>query len=82
MKSQRGSHFSFFAGHALQWDDIIIEGDPQKYKFVAYYVKNNKVLAVCSMNADPAVSMAAELMYQQKMPSGEEVKWVTSLFGT
>jgi len=31
------------------------------------------------MNADPAVAMAAELMYQQKMPSGEEVKLVVLL---
>ena len=61
-------------GHALQWDEIVMEGDPLKYQFVAYYVKDNKVLAVCSMNADPAVSTAAELMYQKKMPSGEEVK--------
>ena len=63
-----------YCGHALKWDDIIISGDPMEFKFVAHYVKDNKVLAVCSMNADPAVSTAAELMYQGKMPSGDEIK--------
>ena len=63
-----------FSGHALSWDDIIIEGNPLEYKFAAYYVKDNKVLAVCSMNMDPVVSKSAELMYQGKMPSGDEIR--------
>ena len=63
-----------YTGHALSWDDIIIEGNPQEYTFAAYYVKGNKVLAVCSMNMDPVVATSAELMYRGKMPPGDEIR--------
>ena len=61
-------------GHADDWDDIIIDGNPDEFKFVAHYVKGPKVLAVSSMGADPAVSKAAELMYQGKMYSADEIR--------
>lgn len=36
--------------------------------------RDDKVLAVSSLNFDPAVSTAAELMYQGRMPSGSQIK--------
>ena len=36
--------------------------------------RDDKVLAVCSLNSDPVVSKAAELMFQGKMPLGSQLK--------
>lgn len=63
-----------YCGHALSWDDIIYNGEPEERKFSAFFVKDDKVLAVCSLNSDPVVAQAAELMYQGKMPSGSQLK--------
>lgn len=63
-----------YCGHADEWDEIIVNGNPDEFKFVAYYVKGSKVLAVSSMGADPAVAKAAELMYQGKMYSADEIR--------
>ena len=32
------------------------------------------MLAVSSLNSDPAVSTAAELMYRDRMPSGSQIR--------
>ena len=47
------------------FDDVIVQGstDPDNPKFSAFYVKNNKVVAVVSMGTDPTVSLSAELFY-------------------
>ena len=42
--------------------------------FVAYYVRQGKVLAVCSLGKDPVASHASELLRLDKMPSGQELK--------
>ena len=65
-----------YVGHADDWDEIIVNGNPDEFKFVAYYVKGPEVRAVSSMGADPAVSNAAELMYQGKMYSADEIRCV------
>ena len=47
------------------FDDVIIQGDtnPKDPKFSAFYVKDNKVIAVVSIATDPTVSLSAELLY-------------------
>jgi apoptosis-inducing factor 3 len=49
----------------LGFDDVIIQGstDPKNPKFSAFYVKDNKVIAVVSIGTDPTVSLSAELLY-------------------
>ncbi len=42
--------------------------------FNKFLSRDDKVLAVSSLNFDPAVSKAAELMYQGRMPSGTQIK--------
>ncbi|KIK62519.1 hypothetical protein GYMLUDRAFT_41980 [Collybiopsis luxurians FD-317 M1] len=63
-----------YCGHGVQPDDIIIQGDPGEMKFIAYYVKQGKVVAVASMQNDPVVSAASELLRLGLMPSPEEIK--------
>jgi len=63
-----------YCGHALAWDKVLVDGDLDAMKFVAYLINKDKVMAVVSLNRDPAVSEAAELMNVGKMPSGAELE--------
>ncbi|TFY82876.1 hypothetical protein EWM64_g1130 [Hericium alpestre] len=68
-----------YCGIGRGYDDIIIKGDPGELKFIAYYVKAGKVVAVASMQNDPVVSKASELLRLGLMPSPEELKAGKSL---
>ncbi|KAF9266592.1 hypothetical protein L218DRAFT_922270 [Marasmius fiardii PR-910] len=63
-----------YCGYNVGHDDVIIKGDPGELKFIAYYVKQGKIVAVASMQNDPVVSKASELLRLGLMPSPEDVK--------
>ncbi|KAF8150754.1 flavoprotein [Crassisporium funariophilum] len=63
-----------YCGLGAKYEDVIIKGDPNEMKFIAYYVKGGKIVAVASMQNDPVVSKASELLRLGLMPSPEEVK--------
>jgi len=63
-----------YCGYGAKHDDIFIKGDPDESKFIAYYIKAGKVVAVASMQNDPVVSKASELLRLGLMPSVEEIK--------
>jgi hypothetical protein len=63
-----------YCGHAIQYDDIILDGDPNTLSFVGYYCFKGNVVAAVSMARDPVVSTVAELMHHGKMPSAEEIR--------
>eukprot|EP01119_Soliformovum_irregulare_P024148 TRINITY_DN858_c0_g1_i1.p1 TRINITY_DN858_c0_g1~~TRINITY_DN858_c0_g1_i1.p1 ORF type:complete len:536 (-),score=170.22 TRINITY_DN858_c0_g1_i1:40-1647(-) len=71
-----------YAGHALQFDDMIVDGDLKALNFLAIFVHNNKVLAAASMDAarDPVVAAIAELMTFGVMPSADEIRKSTPDF--
>ncbi|XP_023018677.2 apoptosis-inducing factor 3 isoform X1 [Leptinotarsa decemlineata] len=54
-----------YAGHG-DYDDIIYHGEVSELKFVAFYLKNDEVIAVSSCAMDPVVSQFAELLAQGK----------------
>jgi len=41
-----------YVGHARSWDQIIYRGDVSSRDFLAFYVKDDRVLAVAGMNRD------------------------------
>src|SRR5215213_6639433 len=41
-----------YVGHAKSWDEIIYRGDVLSREFLAFYVKNDRILAVAGMNRD------------------------------
>ncbi|GAB1300063.1 Apoptosis-inducing factor 3 [Apodemus speciosus] len=55
-----------YAGCGEGFDDVIIQGDLEELKFVAFYTKyffeSDEVIAVASMNYDPIVSKVAEVL--------------------
>jgi NADPH-dependent 2,4-dienoyl-CoA reductase/sulfur reductase-like enzyme len=56
-----------YCGHALKYDNIIIDGELDKLEFVAYFCSEGAVLAVASLGRDPVVSTCAELMNTDEM---------------
>ncbi|MBV6624267.1 MAG: FAD-dependent oxidoreductase [Rivularia sp. (in: Bacteria)] len=73
-----------YAGHAEKWDDIIIQGNLNEQEFLAFYVKDNQVLAVAGSQHDKDIAAITELMRSQQMPSEDEVRqtkinWVEKL---
>jgi len=69
-----------YSGSTKVWDDIIFWGDPEErnkpsgegspstHKFIAFFVKNNKVVAVAGMNSDTETAAIEELMRTEKLP--------------
>jgi NADPH-dependent 2,4-dienoyl-CoA reductase/sulfur reductase-like enzyme/nitrite reductase/ring-hydroxylating ferredoxin subunit len=49
--TQAGLHFRY-VGHAAKWDKIIVDGDIQAKDFLAYYIKDRRVLAVAGNGRD------------------------------
>lgn len=73
-----------YTGYGVGYNDIIVHGDPEELKFVAYYTMDERVIAVASLNFDPIVSQAAEYFKAGKTLTKEEVKespdaWVSKL---
>ncbi|KAE8635444.1 hypothetical protein XENTR_v10002618 [Xenopus tropicalis] len=71
-----------YAGHGDGFDDVIIQGDIDELKFVAFYTRNDEVIAVASMNYDPIVSKVAEIMSSGKTIRKRDVEtgdisWLT-----
>ncbi|KAG8974794.1 hypothetical protein FRB90_009708 [Tulasnella sp. 427] len=63
-----------YCGVGNGWDDVIVKGNPDEMKFVAYYCKEGKVIAVASMQMDPIVTRSAELLRLGIMPTAEEIR--------
>uniref|UniRef100_A0A6Q2YM07 Rieske domain-containing protein n=1 Tax=Esox lucius TaxID=8010 RepID=A0A6Q2YM07_ESOLU len=51
-----------YAGYGEGFDDVVIQGDLDELKFVAFYTRSEEVIAVASMNYDPIVSRVAEVL--------------------
>ncbi|KAF8793070.1 Apoptosis-inducing factor 3 like protein [Argiope bruennichi] len=56
-----GKNFRY-AGYAPNFDEVIIKGDLEKLQFIAYYIKEAKVAAVCTCNKDPEAARFASCM--------------------
>jgi NADPH-dependent 2,4-dienoyl-CoA reductase/sulfur reductase-like enzyme len=56
------------------YDDVVIKGQPEEAKFAAYYTQGETVVAVASMQMDPIMTQASELMRRSKMPSKSEIQ--------
>ena len=51
-----------YVGHAKSWDEIIYQGELSSHDFLAFYVKNERVLAVVGMNRDREMAAIEESM--------------------
>lgn len=63
-----------YVGYAQQWDEIIFNGDLHKRQFIAFYVKDNQVLAAATSQRDTETAAISELMRLNQMPSPEALR--------
>lgn len=63
------------------YDDVVLVGNPDEAKFVAFYCKGETVVAVASMQKDPYMSQSAELMRRGGMPTKSELKAGKDILG-
>ena len=61
-------------GHAEKWDDIIIQGSLKDKSFLAFYVKDQQVLAVAGIGRDRDIAAISELMNSKQMPDASELQ--------
>lgn len=72
--SALGSQLRYCGNTPNGWDDLVLQGEPEKAKFVAYYCKGETVVAVSTMQFDPIMTQSSELMRRGAMPSKSELK--------
>ncbi|HXC69036.1 MAG TPA: FAD-dependent oxidoreductase [Pyrinomonadaceae bacterium] len=64
-----------YVGHAASWDEIIYHGEISSHDFLAFYVKNDRVLAVAGMNRDREMAAIEELMRLDRLPTPTQLKY-------
>ena len=50
-----------YVGHASEWDEIVLHGDPGKPEFIVYYVKDGHVAAAAGLDRDCDMAALIEL---------------------
>ncbi|XP_061907222.1 apoptosis-inducing factor 3 isoform X2 [Entelurus aequoreus] len=63
-----------YAGYGDGFDDVIIQGDLDELRFVAFYTRGEEVVAVASMNYDPIVSRVVEVLGSGKTIKKRDVE--------
>ncbi|KAJ3339634.1 hypothetical protein HDU93_007961 [Gonapodya sp. JEL0774] len=66
-----------YSGHAESFDEVITKFTPSledMETLEAYYVRQNKVIAVATVARDPIAATSSELIRLGLMPSGTEIK--------
>ena len=63
-----------YVGRATSWDRILYRGDLSAHDFLAFYIKDDRVLAVAGMNRDREMAAAEELMRLGRMPSPDQLE--------
>ena len=64
-----------YVGHATSWDEIVYHGEVSSRNFLAFYLKEARVVAVAGMSRDREMAAAEELMRLGRMPASEQLKW-------
>jgi apoptosis-inducing factor 3 len=63
-----------YVGHTKQWDELIVDGDLQKRQFIAFYVKDNRVLAAATSHRDTETAAISELMRLDRLPTPNQLR--------
>ena len=62
-----------YVGHVKNWDKILFQGDVDKLDFLAFYVKDNRILAVAGMNRDRDMAIWEERIRNNRIPSPDQL---------
>lgn len=72
--SALGAQLRYCGNSNHGWDDLVLQGEPDQGKWVAYYTKGETVVAMASMGKDPAMAQCAQMMQLNKMPTKSQLK--------
>lgn len=62
-----------YVGHVKEWDEIIFQGEVEKQDFLAFYVKDHRILAVAGMNRDRDLAVWEEMIRLNQVPSPDRL---------
>lgn len=63
-----------YVGFVKDWDEIIINEKISDKNFIAYYIKENKIMAAAGIDRDKEMDAIHLLMKKQRLPKPEELK--------
>ncbi|KAH7419869.1 hypothetical protein BKA64DRAFT_562384 [Cadophora sp. MPI-SDFR-AT-0126] len=72
--SALGSQLRYCGNTPNGFDDLVLQGQLDEAKFVAYYTKGETVVAVGTMGIDPVMTASSELMRRGAMPTKSDLK--------
>jgi NADPH-dependent 2,4-dienoyl-CoA reductase/sulfur reductase-like enzyme len=72
--SALGAQLRYCGNAPNGWDDLVLQGQPDEGKFAAFYTKGETVVAVASMQLDPVMTHASELLRKGAMPTKSDLQ--------
>ncbi|XP_015277333.1 PREDICTED: apoptosis-inducing factor 3-like [Gekko japonicus] len=63
-----------YAGYGKGYTDTVVKGNLDEEKFVLFYIRDNFVTAVASLDFDPVVAMVAEVLYSGRRITKHEAE--------
>uniref|UniRef100_A0A8D3BC29 Apoptosis inducing factor mitochondria associated 5 n=1 Tax=Scophthalmus maximus TaxID=52904 RepID=A0A8D3BC29_SCOMX len=69
-----------YAGYGEGYTEIVVKGRFEDRRFLALYIKDDEVIAVATLNFDPAASAVAERFAAGKVITKKEAVYVKSFF--
>lgn len=63
-----------YVGHAENWDEVIYQGDPDEGAFLAFYVRDETVVAAAGTGRDREMAAVEELLRRRMIPSPEKLR--------
>jgi NADPH-dependent 2,4-dienoyl-CoA reductase/sulfur reductase-like enzyme len=64
-----------YLGHADEWDEVVYRGNVKKLDFLAFYVKDGRVLAILSCGKEQETAMLSEMM-RNHLTIGSVRSWI------
>jgi apoptosis-inducing factor 3 len=66
--------FLYYVGYVADWDEIIWHGKPKDRKFVAFYVKGDRILAAAGCEHDHGMAYIAEMIRTDSLPTPAQLR--------
>ena len=63
-----------YVGQVKDWDQIIFQGEVEKQDFLAFYIKEHRILAVAGMNRDREMAVWEELIRLNQVPAVDHLR--------
>ena len=64
----------YYVGHAGEFDEMVIHGDPGAFDFVAYYCRGGEPLAAAGINRNREMDAIHELLRLERLPPADELR--------